>query len=111
MGAKPLRSCSQVDTNWIGFDKGRFRPPFGNRNDFGNYSAGCFKIHMMTKIPFIDVSRCTDCGSCLEICPEVFRKNGQTGLIEVHDTSGCSEEKIQEAINICPADCILWDES
>ena len=64
----------------------------------------------MTKGPVIDGSQCTDCESCLEICPEVFKRNRETGSIEVIDLDEYPEEKIREAISICPADCILWEE-
>lgn len=61
------------------------------------------------KIPVIDASRCTDCGSCLEVCPGVFRKNPQTGLLEVIDLPGYPEDRVEEAIIMCPADCISWE--
>ena len=64
----------------------------------------------MKKIPVIDMSECTDCESCLELCPEVFTKNKDTGQIEVIDLSEYSEEDIQEVISICPTDCITWEE-
>jgi ferredoxin len=62
------------------------------------------------KIPSIDLSRCTGCDSCLEICPEVFRRNRETGLIEVVDLCQYPENEVQEAISICPADCITWED-
>ena len=62
------------------------------------------------KIPSIDLSRCTGCDSCLEVCPEVFRRNGETGLIEVVELSQYPENEVQEAISICPADCISWED-
>ena len=64
----------------------------------------------MSKGPVIDGSRCTDCESCLEICPEVFKRNRETGFIEIIDLDEYSEEKIREAIRYCPADCILREE-
>ena len=64
----------------------------------------------MKKIPVIDISRCTDCESCLEICPDVFQRNLETGLIEVADLTGYPEEDVDQAINICPEDCISWEE-
>jgi ferredoxin len=64
----------------------------------------------MRKVPTIDIRDCTDCGSCLEICPRVFVRNSETGYIEVLDLPEYSEEDIQEAIGMCPADCITWDE-
>ena len=64
----------------------------------------------MTKIPVIDWGQCTDCESCLEICPAVFRRNRETGVIEVIDLEKYPEEEVQEAIKMCPADCIFWEE-
>ncbi len=64
----------------------------------------------MKKIPVIDLSECTDCDSCLEICPAVFKRNEETGHIEVIDLPQYPEEKVQEAISMCPADCIFWEE-
>ncbi len=63
----------------------------------------------MRVIPVIDLGECTDCGSCLEVCPEVFNRNSETGLIEIIYLSEYPDACVQEAINICPADCISWD--
>jgi len=60
-------------------------------------------------IPVIDLGECTDCDSCLELCPSVFKRNEETGCIEVMDLSGYPEEEVQEAISTCPADCITWE--
>ena len=63
------------------------------------------------RTPVIDLSRCTDCDSCLEICPEVFRRNEETGLIEIVDLEEYPEDRVSEAIALCPADCIEWERS
>ena len=63
----------------------------------------------MTKMPAIDLSECNDCESCIELCPDVFRRNGETGQIEVADLSGYPEEKIREVISMCPQDCITFE--
>ena len=63
----------------------------------------------MKKNPVIDLADCTDCESCVEICPAVFRKNRETGCIEVVDLEDYPEECVQEAIKMCPADCISWE--
>jgi ferredoxin len=68
------------------------------------------KKRAMKKIPVIDVGRCTDCESCLEMCPEVFKRNSETGLIEVADQPDYPEELVDQVISICPADCISWEE-
>lgn len=64
----------------------------------------------MRRVPVIDIGECTDCESCLEICPVVFKKNSETGYIEVIDLPEYPEDAIQQAINMCPADCIAWQE-
>ena len=64
----------------------------------------------MKRVPVIDMGKCTECESCLEICPDVFIKNRETGFIEVADLSEYPEEQIMEAISMCPADCISWEE-
>ena len=63
----------------------------------------------MKKIPVIDLGECTDCNSCIDIYPEVFRKNIDTGLLEVIDLKDYPEDEIMEAISLCPADCINWE--
>jgi ferredoxin len=60
----------------------------------------------MKKVPVLDVGECSGCESCVEVCPQVFRKNSQTGLIEVMEFEDYPEEEVREAIKLCPADCI-----
>ena len=64
----------------------------------------------MRRVPAIDGSRCTDCDSCIALCPEIFRRNPQTGLMEVLDHPEYPEEDVDKAIRYCPADCIAWEE-
>jgi ferredoxin len=42
--------------------------------------------------------------------PAVFIKNSETGHIEVIDLPEYPEDEVREAIGICPADCITWEE-
>ena len=58
----------------------------------------------------IDPSRCTDCDSCVETGPRVFKRNEQTGIIEVADLQKYPEDEVEEAIKMCPAECIYWEE-
>ncbi len=81
----------------------------GSAFTYGQYQEWQEK-RSMKKIPVIDISRCTDCESCLEICPDVFQRNMETGLIEVADLPDYPEEAVDQAINICPVDCISWEE-
>jgi ferredoxin len=65
---------------------------------------------VMHKVPVIDIGRCTKCESCLEICPAIFIRNNETGLIEVAELPEYPEDGVQEGISMCPTDCITWEE-
>jgi ferredoxin len=54
----------------------------------------------------IDEDECIGCGTCEELCPEVFRLNTDTEKAEVIMPEGGPEELIEEAIDSCPASCI-----
>ena len=69
------------------------------------------KNDKLSQVPVIDLSRCTDCESCLEICPAVFKRNNETGIIEVVELSEYPEEDVYEAMSVCPTDCITWEEN
>ena len=62
----------------------------------------------MSKAPVLDLSRCTRCEACLEVCSEVFVMN-PAGYIEVADLPVYAEECVEEAIKYCPAACISWE--
>jgi ferredoxin len=61
-------------------------------------------------IPMVDLGHCSRCEGCIEIAPEVFRYNQETGLIQVIDLSEYPVDEVNEAIKNCPEDCIFWDE-
>ncbi len=63
----------------------------------------------MKRIPVIDLGRCTECGGCIEIAPEVFRYNPETGMMEVIELPRYPEELVEEAIKNCPEKCIYWE--
>jgi ferredoxin len=58
----------------------------------------------------IDEDECIGCGSCEEICPEVFKLNEETEKAEVIKPEGGPEDLIQEAIDTCPVSCIHWED-
>ncbi len=65
----------------------------------------------MGKTLSVDLFTCTDCESCLSLCPDLFRRNEATGLIEVKDLSEYPEEEVRQIMSTCPAHCIHWEES
>lgn len=58
--------------------------------------------------PIVDIVACTQCMGCVEVCPEVFRLNSDTGYIEVAILETYPEAQVDEAIKYCPEDCIVW---
>jgi ferredoxin len=57
----------------------------------------------------IDKDECIGCGSCEDICPEVFRLNEETEKSEVIKPEGGPEDLIEQAMAECPMSCIYWD--
>ena len=64
----------------------------------------------MAKRVYIDEDECIGCGSCEEICPEVFRLDESTEKAEVIKPEGGPEDLIEEAMGTCPVDSIYWEE-
>jgi len=64
---------------------------------------------VMGQAPVIDISECSYCESCVELCPTVFRINEETGIIEAVELSQYPEKEVREAISCCPKDCIIWE--
>ena len=58
----------------------------------------------------IDEEECIGCGSCEEICPEVFVLNEDTEKAEVINPEGGPEDLIEEALEACPVECIQWED-
>lgn len=65
----------------------------------------------MARIPAIDLAECTDCESCLNLAPSIFRRNEETGCIEIAETMDYPEAVLQEVVSMCPGHCIEWEES
>ncbi len=57
---------------------------------------------------YIDEDECIGCGTCEELCPEVFKLDEKTEKAEVIDPEGAPVDLIQEAIDNCPVECIHW---
>ncbi len=56
----------------------------------------------------IDVYECNGCGSCAEICPEVFAvPEGEKA--HLLDPDAEVTEKVEEAAAYCPVQCIYFE--
>jgi ferredoxin len=62
----------------------------------------------MARTPIVNEEECISCGVCVDICPQVFRLNDRD-VSEVTNPTGAAEEKIQEAIDGCPGQCLHWE--
>lgn len=76
----------------------------GKMNDIGNRKIGA------RVFPVVDLGRCSRCQGCIEIAPEVFRYNEETGSIDVVDLPEYPVDTVNEAMKYCPEDCISWEE-
>ncbi|AEJ61474.1 4Fe-4S ferredoxin iron-sulfur binding domain-containing protein [Spirochaeta thermophila DSM 6578] len=63
----------------------------------------------MAKRVVIDRDECIGCGSCADACPDVFEMDDE-GKARVILPEGGDESCIDEAISICPVECIRWEE-
>jgi ferredoxin len=61
------------------------------------------------KVPVIDLADCTLCGGCYDIYPELFRLN-DAGFVEVAEMNCYPQADVDDAIKLCPQDCIHWEE-
>lgn len=51
---------------------------------------------------------CIGCGSCVEICPEVFELAGEVAVLK-SDADLSLDNKIIEAAEACPVDAIIYE--
>ncbi|HFB84088.1 ferredoxin [Thermosulfuriphilus ammonigenes] len=57
----------------------------------------------------VDRELCIGCGTCVELCPEVFELDEEEKS-QVKDEEACSRCDCQEAIDTCPVEAISWQE-
>jgi ferredoxin len=62
----------------------------------------------MPKYIDVDTDACVACGTCVDICPNVFQFNESNLTVSVMEQYSVSEDELEEAIQSCPAHCISW---
>jgi ferredoxin len=62
------------------------------------------------KLPKIDTEKCSACGNCEAICPEVFELGAEHSEVIVDDVEGL-EACIEAAIENCPEDAITFEDN
>lgn len=61
------------------------------------------------KKPVINFDECIGCGSCVEICPEVFEVRDDAKAYVIGEGK-CNTCDCEEAISTCPTEAISWSE-
>lgn len=57
--------------------------------------------------PVVNYKECVGCGSCAELCPEVFELRDDKAWVIGYDK--CDTCKCQEAVNLCPTEAITLE--
>ena len=58
----------------------------------------------------IDESACIGCGSCEALCPAVFAMTDRGTAEAIAEATDATQADVKEAMKMCPANCIHWDE-
>ncbi len=65
----------------------------------------------MPNVPefFVDQDLCTECGDCIKILPQVFRKIEDEEVAEVYaELDETQKPKLEKMMADCPGHAILW---
>jgi ferredoxin len=54
----------------------------------------------------VDKETCTGCGLCPDICPEVFKMDGDTATAYTNPVPSSAQESCRDAADQCPVEAI-----
>jgi ferredoxin len=57
----------------------------------------------------VDQAVCTGCGLCPDVCPEVFKMNGDTAVAYVDTVPKEAEKNCRDAAEQCPVEAITLE--
>ncbi len=58
----------------------------------------------------IDEETCIGCGTCVDICSEVFEMSGDIAIVKTQNIDEDLENDCVEAADSCPVDAIIIEE-
>jgi ferredoxin len=58
----------------------------------------------------LDNECCIGCGACTEACPDIFEMDDRIEKARVIVFEVKSRDCVDEAISLCPVECISWEE-
>ncbi|MHC1727432.1 MAG: ferredoxin [Syntrophobacteraceae bacterium] len=58
----------------------------------------------------LDNECCIGCGACADLCPDIFEMDDRSGLARLIIFEVKDRACIEEAIALCPAECISWND-
>ncbi len=58
----------------------------------------------------IDHQACSECGTCLELCPQVFCSDDD-GTVHVLQPDRVPQAALEQAVAWCPEQCILVEQA
>ena len=73
-----------------------------------NGSEPCLGGELREKAVWVEESDCVGCRYCAHVASNTFLMIPETGRCRAIRQDGNTVERIQEAIDTCPVDCIHW---
>ena len=64
----------------------------------------------MGRTVYLDEDCCVGCGSCAELCPEVFEMDEEGEVAHVILPEAEEVDCVEDAMAACPEECISWVE-
>jgi len=58
----------------------------------------------------VDAEKCVGCGACAEICPEVFKMEGDKAVVQADPVPAGAEDTCREAKDACSPEAISIQE-